>query len=153
MVIMLFVVSAIGAVVALAKTVPGENVFVSTAGRWAAMVFPSTVAATAILLLIGYMTKSTWQFIVIDMISPIIGISFTLISVRVNRQKSVNASSNVVHISGNSSDTRRDEIGLGSLPVSVRQEMVKHSDFGTGFVSRDEETLDRFTGDQLKRGY
>ncbi|THV04189.1 hypothetical protein K435DRAFT_791210 [Dendrothele bispora CBS 962.96] len=168
MIMMLFVVSAIGAVIALARTTPEENIFVSTAGRWAAMLFPSTVATnilttslityrvwrihsqvhsmvissgpnllsilhimiesatlyttTAILLLIGYMAKSTWQFIVIDMISPIIGISFTLMSVRVNRSGSANASQNTQVVSHN---IRTEDIGLGSLPVTISQEVTK----------------------------
>ncbi|THU84934.1 hypothetical protein K435DRAFT_396032 [Dendrothele bispora CBS 962.96] len=197
MVMIVYLVSAIAVVVALARTVPGEDIFISTAGRWAIMVFTTTVATnvlttslityrvwriqkrvhgssygsnvlsvlhimiesaalytiTAILTLIGYSTKMTWQFITIDMISPIIGISFTLISVRVNRHNSINEStqhsSNVVRIR---QDTRREEIGLGNLSVTVSQQVTKHTDLEVDYPSKDEESLDR-SQDHMKRGF
>ncbi|KAK7453408.1 hypothetical protein VKT23_011673 [Stygiomarasmius scandens] len=195
MVMTVYLVSAIAVVIALAKTTPGEDIFVSTAGRWAILVFTTTVATnilttslityrvwriqkrvhgssyggnvlsvlhimiesaslytiTALLTLIGYSTKMTWQFITIDMISPIIGISFTLISVRVNRHNSVNDStqhsSNVVRIRP---DTRREEIGLGSLSVTVSQQVTKHTDLEAEYGSKDEESIGQ---DQMKRGF
>ncbi|KAE9402953.1 hypothetical protein BT96DRAFT_1017344 [Gymnopus androsaceus JB14] len=87
---------------------------------------------TALLTLIGYSTEQLWQFITIDMISPIIGISFTLISVRVSRgtpsQGGYNSayeapSSNVVRIRG--VESRREAIGLETISVNVTQHVTK----------------------------
>ncbi|KAF5358622.1 hypothetical protein D9758_007659 [Tetrapyrgos nigripes] len=229
MIMIVYLVSAIAVDIALGLTKPGEDIFISTAGRWAIMVFCTTVATnilttsliiyrvytiqkrvhggrggnvlsvlhimiesaflytsvsvylktrslvktprprnspnfyvpssfhriTAILTLIGYSSKMTWQFITIDMISPIIGISFTLIAVRVNRHNSISDStaqhsSNVVRITGRGPENRREEIGLGSLgggglSVSVSQQITKHSD-----VSRESIDLDKDVEEQGK---
>ncbi|KAJ4465445.1 hypothetical protein J3R30DRAFT_2675345 [Lentinula aciculospora] len=177
-----YATSAIAVVIALGKTTVGENIFISTAGVWAILVFSTTVATnilttslitvriwnikrrvrgisqsgglasvlhiiiesaglyttTALLTLIGYSTEQTWQFITIDMLSPIIGISFTLISVRVNRSTlSQNGysthdapSSNVVRIRG--VESRRENIGLDTISVNVTQHVSKHTDLEDG---------------------
>ncbi|KAJ3851527.1 hypothetical protein EV368DRAFT_83450 [Lentinula lateritia] len=178
-----YATSAIAVVIALGKTTPGENIFISTAGVWAILVFSTTVATnllttslitvriwrikrkvrgvalqtvglasilhiiiesaalytvTALLTLIGYSTEQLWQFITIDMISPIIGISFTLISVRVSRgTTSQNGysthdtpSSNVVRIRG--VESRREAIGLDTISVNVTQHVSKHTDLEDG---------------------
>ncbi|KAJ3719762.1 hypothetical protein EV361DRAFT_945379 [Lentinula raphanica] len=180
-----YATSAIAVVIALGKTTLGENIFISTAGVWAIMVFSTTVATnvltttlitariwsikrkvrgmalqtsglasvlhiiiesaalyttTALLTLIGYSTEQTWQFITIDMISPIIGISFTLISVRVSRSTPSQAaysthdtpSSNVVRIRG--VESRREAIGLDTISVNVTQHVSKHTDLEDGML-------------------
>ncbi|KAJ3779874.1 hypothetical protein GGU10DRAFT_337653, partial [Lentinula aff. detonsa] len=94
--------------------------------------------ATALLTLIGYTTKNNWQFITIDMLSPIIGIAFTLISVRMNHGTQNQGgysmhdppSLNVVHIHG--VDSHREAIGLDTIAINVTQHVSKHSDLEDG---------------------
>ncbi|KAJ3751539.1 hypothetical protein DFH05DRAFT_1539658 [Lentinula detonsa] len=92
--------------------------------------------ATALFTLIGYTTKNNWQFITIDMLSPIIGISFTLISVRLSHRTQSQAgysmhdhpSLNVVRIHGVDVDGHREAIGLETIAINVTQHISKHTD-------------------------
>ncbi|KAJ3735954.1 hypothetical protein DFJ43DRAFT_1208047, partial [Lentinula guzmanii] len=92
--------------------------------------------ATALLTLIGYTTKNNWQFITFDMLSPIIGISFTLISVRLSHRTQSQAgysmhdhpSLNVVRIHGVDVDGHREAIGLETIAINVTQHVSKHTD-------------------------
>ncbi|KAJ3992472.1 hypothetical protein F5050DRAFT_1811450 [Lentinula boryana] len=109
--------------------------------------------ATALLTLIGYTTKNNWQFITFDMLSPIIGIAFTLISVRLSHRTQSQAgyssthdhsSLNVVRIHG--VDGHREAIGLETIAINVTQHISKHTDLEDnlhGSVGDDSESASK----------